>query len=113
MKLKVIEAGVSQDGKDIEVGGVITVAGDVIPPSLVNKVVEVEDGRKHVEDPAPSGAERQARMKTLVDGLDKDKDFIANGSPDVGALNALLNEGETPFTAAERDKLWPGIKPAA
>lgn len=42
MKLKVTELGVSQNGKDIEKGEVITVAGDDIPPSLVNKVVEVE-----------------------------------------------------------------------
>lgn len=111
MKLKVTEKGVSQDGKDIDVGDVITIAGNDVPPSLVNKVAEVEGGGA-VKDPNPSGAERQARMKVLVDGLDKDKDFIASGAPDVGALNALLNEGETQFTAAERDKLWLGIKPA-
>lgn len=111
MKLKVTEKGVSQEGKDIAVGETITVTGDTVPPSLVNKVVETEGGGV-VKDPNPSGAERQARMKVLVDGLDKDKDFIASGAPDVAALNALLNEGETPFTAAERDKLWLGIKPA-
>lgn len=58
-----------------------------------------------------SGAERQARLKELVGGL-SEGDFIASGAPDVGKINELLNEGEKPFTAAERDQLWPGIKPA-
>ena len=68
MKLKVTELGISQDGKDIEKGEILTVAGKVIPPSLVNKAVEVEGGQ--VDEPKKDEGDRKspAEVLALADG---------------------------------------------
>lgn len=117
MKMKVTRRGVyDAKGEEIKVGTVLEIDGDKVPGYLLNKAVETDDA-VGIINPAAAGteasaAERQARLKEIVGGL-SEGDFIASGAPDVGKVNELLNAGEKPFTAAERDQLWPGIKPAA
>lgn len=67
MKLKVTEKGVSQDGKDIDVGEVLTIKGDVIPPSLVGKVAEVEGGRTAIINPDNGGEPKVYEEMTRAD----------------------------------------------
>lgn len=52
MKLEITRKGAKQDGKALAVGDVVTVVGDAIPPSLVNKAraVDKADGHKAYED---------------------------------------------------------------
>lgn len=118
MKMKVTRNGVyDAKGEEIKVGTVLDIDGDKVPGYLLNKAVELE-GAVGIINPAAnagteaSAAERQARLKEIVGGL-SEGDFIASGAPDVGKVNELLNVGEKLFTAAERDQLWLGIKPAA
>lgn len=113
MKVEITQPGVHDNkGKEIEIGTQIDVKGDDVPGWLLNKCTVIgkapKDG-KAVVNTEPSAQERQARMKELVVGLDKEKDFTKEGAPEINALNALLNQDEKPFTAAERDQLWPGI----
>ena len=56
---------------------------------------------------APTQGARAARYAELVAGLTAD-DLTDAGKPDVHALNALLDDGEAKFTAAERDTLHAG-----
>lgn len=116
MKIEITKDGVyDKAGKPVPVGTVIEVKGDAVPGWLVNKgrAIAEKKGKTAVTNPAtgafgPSAAERQARMAQLVEGL-AETDFIKSGAPDVDALNALLDEAETKFTAEERDQLWAGI----
>lgn len=118
MKMKVNRRGVyDAKGEEIKIGTVLEIDGDKVPGYLLNKAEQTNDAVGIVNPAAaPAGteksaAERQARLKEIVGGL-TDADFIASGAPDVGKVNELLNADEKPFTAAERDQLWPGIKPA-
>ena len=132
MKFKVTKNGVDGHAK----GSVIDIEGDKVPAWLVNKGHPVDASEAVAPIPAPEGeqtavtnpaegakqqqvepatgsaAERQALLAEAVKHLDKDKHFLANGSPDVRALNDLLEDDVPKFTAAERDELWPGISPA-
>lgn len=109
MKIEITRAGVfDQDGNEIEVGTELDINGDTVPAWLVNKGRVIAEGKGKTAVTNTSGAERQARLKEIAMGL-ADGDFIASGAPDVGKVNELLNEGETAFTAAERDQVWPGI----
>ena len=55
----------------------------------------------------PKQDARAARYAELAAGLTSD-DLTDAGKPDVHALNALLDDGEAKFTAAERDALHAG-----
>lgn len=118
MKYEVTEPGVYDAmGQRVSVGTEVEAKGDKVPGYLANKSRVVSGRKVAVTNPARgalpgSAAARQARLKEIVGGLSED-DFTASGAPDVNKVNELLNEGEQPFTAAERDHLWPGIKPAA
>lgn len=56
---------------------------------------------------APADAARKARFAELVKGLTP-ADLTQAGKPEVDALNALLDQDEAKFTAAERDTLHEG-----
>lgn len=102
MKLKVTEKGVSQDGKDIEVGSVITATGDTIPPSLTNKVVEVEGGRKTADDTKkdePAG-KSHAEVLALADG-----NFMAYKAAAKKLLGDATPASKDEITTALIDKL--------
>lgn len=132
MKFKVTKNGVDGYAKD----SVIDIEGEKVPAWLVNKGHPVDAGeaiapapategpqtavtnpagggtQEPVTPPVSSAAERQALLAEAVKHLDKDKHFLANGAPDVRALNDLLEDDVPKFTAAERDELWPAIAPA-
>jgi hypothetical protein len=102
MKLKVTEKGVSQEGKDIAVGDTVTVAGDTVPPSLVNKVVEVEGGRKAADDTKkdePTG-KSHAEVLAIADG-----NFMAYKSAAKKLLGDATPASKDEITAALIDKL--------
>lgn len=129
MKFKVTKNGVDGHAR----GSVIDIEGDKVPVWLVNKghVIDADESiapapeapqtavtnpagggtQEPVTPPVSSAAERQALLAEAVKHLDGDKHFLANGAPDVRALNDLLEDDVPKFTAAERDELWPGIAP--
>lgn len=116
MKVEITEKGAhGPDGKELKVGSEVNVKGDEMPGWLVGKAREVAGGKvavtnpkKNPVKPQASGQERQALMKDAATVL-KAEDFTEAGLPDVRALNAMLTKDAEPFTAEERDQLWPGI----
>lgn len=116
MKVEITEKGVFEGRDEVPVGEIVDVEGDKIPPFLVGKcrplgkvaVTNPAAGAVPV-DPAPSGAERQELLKLAAMEI-AGEDFIADGRPDVRALNDELTDDAAPFTAEERDALWPGVK---
>lgn len=113
MKLKITERGVFGH----EVGAIIDVDGDTIPDWLVNKAVKVDAETVAVTNPAEgaivhqvadSAAERQELLAAAAIQIAADA-FNDDGVPDVRAINAELADDTAKFTAAERDRLWPGI----
>lgn len=116
MKLEISEKGVFEGHEEIPVGEIVEVEGDKIPAYLVGKcrpldqvaVTNPADGAIPI-DPNPSAAERQELLKLAALEIE-DGDFTADGRPDVRALNDLLTDDAQPFTADERDTLWPGVK---
>lgn len=118
MKFEITQKGV-YDGneKRIPVGTIVEIKGDEVPRNLVNKgrVVGSNAKRVAVTNPASnpvqtpaSGSERQALLAETAAILEDDE-FLKDGKPDVAAVNAQLEEDEEPFTAKERDDLWPGV----
>jgi len=116
---RVTESGVNGPDGEIRVGTIIPVKlkkGQPVPDALVNKVEETDEGGVPVAvinpaeggGPVGSAAERQAILRELTMKLG-DEDFAKGGEPKVDSLNEVLEEGE-PFTAEERDALWPGIR---
>lgn len=116
MKLEISEKGVFEGHEEIPVGEIVEVEGDKIPAYLVGKcrpldqvaVTNPADGAIPI-DANPSAAERQELLKLAALEIE-DGDFTADGRPDVRALNDLLTDDAQPFTADERDTLWPGVK---
>jgi hypothetical protein len=64
MKVKVIEGGARADGKPLEVGKIINISGDTIPPSLVGKVRAVDDERTAIVNPENGG---QAKTYAVIE----------------------------------------------
>lgn len=52
MKLEITQSGARIDGKKLEKGAIVNVKGDTVPPSLVNKAVEVRGGKTAITNPA-------------------------------------------------------------
>ncbi len=118
MKFEITQKGVyDQKGKPIPVGTEIDVDGEKVPAWLVNKGSPMKSkGKTAVTNPAKgalpqSGAERQELMK-LASSVIEDSGFLSDGRPDVRAINAELTSEAEPFTAEERDQIWPGIADA-
>lgn len=89
MKLKVTEEGVSQNGKVIAVGEVITVDGDTVPASLTNKVaiINPENGGE------PKTYEQMSRAELDALAADRAIDIKdAKNKPDVIAALQLADE---------------------
>lgn len=60
MKLKITKPGYhDQKGKPVKVGTVITVSGDKIPASLLNKCEEL-DGDTEAKEPVTNPADKKA-----------------------------------------------------
>jgi hypothetical protein len=57
------------------------------------------------QDPGQAAPTRLEVLLQLAAGLAEDQ-LMDDGRPHVDAINAALPEGETPFTAKERDQLW-------
>lgn len=64
-----------------------------------------------VQEPQGIDTDRQALLAEAAKLLDSDH-FKDSGMPDVREINGLLSDDAPKFTAAERDKLWPGIADA-
>lgn len=120
MKLEITQPGVTGPEGPMPVGTVVEIEGDTVPGWLVNKAAPV--GRVAVTNPAegaipgatgpePSAQERQELLGEAAKLIDADG-FLPDGRPDVRAINAELTDDAKPFTAAERDDLWPGIADA-
>ena len=60
MKLEITQAGARIDGKKLEKGAFIEIEGDAIPPSLVNKAVEVRGGKTAITNPATDPVQQPA-----------------------------------------------------
>ncbi|QBX34597.1 hypothetical protein E4191_07640 [Paracoccus liaowanqingii] len=120
MKIEITKRGVYDgEGKQIPVGTQVTVKGDTVPGYLLNKgrVIGETEGKTPVTNPAQdaqasqSGPDRQELLKMAATVIDP-AGFLADGRPDVRAINAELIDDAAPFTAEERDTLWPGIAAA-
>lgn len=115
MRLEITEKGVNGHA----VGDIVEIDGDTIPGWLIGKCRRVDEPRVAVTNPAegavtdpqPSAQERQTLLGEAAKVIEAD-DFLPDGRPDVRAINAWLTEEAKPFTAAERDALWPGIADA-
>lgn len=57
----------------------------------------------------PGDTERDAAIRTAIEGLDHEKDFTKGGKPEVDAINALMPAECEPVTATERDAIWSTI----
>jgi hypothetical protein len=119
MKIEIIEKGVNHGGKKLEVGATLEIAGDKLPGHMVGKArimkdpqrVQVTNPAEGAIGPGMSAQERQTLMGEAAKLLDDD-DFNAAGMPDVRALNRELTDDVKPFTADERNQLWPGVASA-
>lgn len=116
MRVKITERGASgpkgfvfERGKTYDLAGLTALPAYLVGKCIIvgdtpEKPVSVKDGKTPITNPEPSG-ERKARLKELSEALDNEH-FTKSGKPDVTVINTLLNDGETPFTAEERDQLW-------
>lgn len=52
MRVEITQPGVRAKGKELKVGDVIDVKGDTMPPSLVNKAVEMKGEKTAITNPA-------------------------------------------------------------
>lgn len=121
MKFEITQPGVyGVNGMRIPVGTEIRIEGDAVPAWLANKgrVIGKTKGKTAVTNPAKdpvqqpaSGAERQELLKLAASVIAVEA-FLDDGRPDVRAINAELTGDAEPFTAEERDQLWPGIADA-
>lgn len=80
----------------------------VRPQDEENGGEPVDDTKDDDNNDPGSDDERLSRLIELAGMLEED-DFTKAGAPEVSALNDLLDEGETEFTAAERDNLWAKV----
>lgn len=108
MKIEITEGGIyTSSGEELAIGTQLTVRAE--PTDWVGRYRVIADNPAKpvaVTNPAQGALpDRASRLKELSESL-TDEDFIASGAPDVHKINDLLGEGEKPFTAAERDKLW-------
>lgn len=116
MKLEITQPGARDaEGKEMPIGTEVNIEGDAIPGWLINKARPV--GKVAITNPAKGAvpiAPDQGRMVLLGEAsklIDEDA-FMADGRPDVRAVNAVIGGGDAPFTAAERDALWPDVAEA-
>lgn len=120
MKFEITEKGVYDDqGKRVPVGTVVELDGEELPAALKNKGRVFATAAVAVTNPAEgalqhsvqSGTDRQALLKAAAVQIGADG-FLEDGRPDVRAINAELTDAAAPFTAAERDQLWPAVADA-
>lgn len=119
MKIEITEKGVNHMGERLKVGTTMEIMGDTLPKHMAGKARVLEERRRvQVTNPAKgavapgmSAQERQTLLGEAAKLLDDD-DFSAAGMPDVRALNRELTDDAKPFTADERNQLWPGIADA-
>lgn len=124
MQYEITQKGVhAPEGKDgaeieLEVGTTFELPdGQPLPGALVGKCRPVgAAGRTAVTNPAEDAvvqppADRSELMAEACKLLE-DEDFNDDGVPDVRAINGLLSEDATKFTAAERDAIWSEIADA-
>lgn len=116
MKVEITERGAN----GLAVGAIVEIEGETVPGWLIGKCRIVEDAPRvavtnpaegAVIDPDPSAQERQTLLGEAAKIIAADA-FTEDGRPDVRAINAELADEVKPFTAAERDALWPGIADA-
>ncbi|CAM3778481.1 hypothetical protein [Litorimonas haliclonae] len=101
MKVTIERSGVfDAKGKEVAVGTEMDVKGDEMPAWLIGKA-SAPKGKGKPAKSAETDPVRKARYDELVKGLSED-DFTKDGEPNLTALNQLLDEGETPFTAKDR-----------
>lgn len=119
MKIKITKPGIYGKNGEIPVGEIIDVKDE--PTGIAGRYEVVSGDTVAVTNPAegavgpggPGGSDmsadtRQAILKGAALQMDAE-DFNDDGRPDVRALNAELAEDVKPFSAAERDQLWPSI----
>jgi hypothetical protein len=110
MKLKITRKGVFEDGKELPVGTIVEVEGNVIPVGLVNKCIDTNaapEPEAPVEPVVPSASERQTLLKNVAIMLDAGQ-FKDDGAPKTAAVNAEV-EADAKFSADEIAQLWAGI----
>lgn len=116
MKYEITQKGAHGPKGAHEVGEIIDIDGP-IPGYLVGKCRKVGDaGKTAVTNPADGAvvqppADRSDLMAEACKILDDD-DFNDDGVPDVRAINGMLSDDATKFTAAERDAIWADIADA-
>ncbi|MGR3574022.1 MAG: hypothetical protein ACU0CF_04705 [Sagittula sp.] len=113
MKIKITKRGVYGAAGEIPVGTEVDVKEEPKAWAGRYEVISGAKTKAAVTNPKKGAVQdidtdRQAIMAEAAKVLKKDE-FVADGRPDVHALNAMLGENVEKFTAEERDALWPGI----
>lgn len=108
VKIRITKGGIYGANGEVPIGTELTLKEE--PKGWKGRYEVISAQGSDVEMIVNPDAElRATRLKELSAGL-SEEDFTASGAPDVKAVNALLDEGEAPFTAKERNALWMGAQ---
>ncbi len=109
MKIKVIKAGIYGADGAVPIGTVFDIKGSKMPKGWEGLCQAVDDAPAEGATPLTNPASGDVRTKLLSLAATEidEKDFLADGRPDVRALNDELRDDVQKFTAEERDSLWP------
>lgn len=107
MKLTITQAGVRRDGKELDIGDVIEIEGDAIPPSLINKA-EMMGERTAITNPAEGAVqhpvyEAKHRGRGSYSVLDATGAEVMEGlnKEDAEAFNAMSTEDQAAYVATK------------